>query len=78
MSAIRTPRPQLRADRLYLGDNGRMFCGALRCAGATVYYTGRDISGQAVAGITPGDRAALHAMGTRARCEGCGDAGAVR
>lgn len=45
----------LAPDQIYLGDNGRAFCGALRCAGSTAYYTGRDLSGERVHGIEPED-----------------------
>ena len=61
----------LREDTIYLGDNGRAFCGKSRCAGATAFYSGRDLSGQPVAPITAPDdiRAAVVAGLT---CEGCG------
>ncbi len=40
--------PVLRPDRLYFGDNGRIHCGSLRCAGMSAHFTGRTISGQRV------------------------------
>lgn len=44
------PSPVLKDDALYLGDNGRCFCG--KHAGASARYTGRDLSGQKVLRIT--------------------------
>ena len=69
-----TRTPALRADALYLGDNGRCFCGELACAGMTAFYTGRDISGQ------PVDEIRRPSVSTQVRntdfdafaCEGCG------
>jgi hypothetical protein len=58
-----TPKSKLKAGRLYLGDNGRCFCGTLRCAGMTAYFTGRDLSGMKVLALAPGSPA-FH-------CEGC-------
>lgn len=46
-------RPVLKADRLYLGDNGRCFCG--EHAGCSAKYTGRDLSGQEVLELTYAD-----------------------
>ena len=57
----------LKAQTLYLGDNGRAFCGSLGCAGMTAHYSGRDLSGQAVAPTTP-----KQAVAHNIRCEGCG------
>lgn len=57
----------LRACRLYLGDNGRAFCGAPRCAGVTASITGRDLSGQRVAEVSEKD-----ARRYGLRCETCG------
>ena len=59
--------PTLRSDRLYLGDNGRVLCGALRCAGATAHFSGRDLSGQRVVPVTA-TQATQHGL----QCEGCG------
>lgn len=36
----------LRDDELYLGDNGRGFCGRRHRAGMTAHVAGRDLSGQ--------------------------------
>ena len=57
----------LKADTLYLGDNGRAFCGTLRCAGNSAYHTGRDISGQRVMPLKDSE-----AFAHEIRCEGCG------
>ena len=69
-------RIPLNPDTIYLGDNGRAFCGSLRCAGATAYYSGRDLSGQRVAPLAhPHEvRAAIEAGLTCGglKCEGCG------
>lgn len=66
-------KPVLRSDRLYLGDNGRAFCGALRCAGMSSHFTGRDLSGQKVYKVTREDLAAFKAeTGHMIRCESCG------
>jgi hypothetical protein len=59
----------LKDDAIYLGDNGRAFCGVH--AGNSAAYTGRDLSGQAVMEITPYVlRAAPWAR--RIACEECG------
>ena len=61
----------LNSDTIYLGDNGRAFCGTLRCAGMTSYYSGRDLSGQRVQPIAePADLREALAGGIK--CEGCG------
>lgn len=44
-------KTKLKPDSIYLGDNGRAFCG--EHAGASATYTGRDLSGQPVMEITP-------------------------
>jgi hypothetical protein len=66
----REPKPALDARKLYLGDNGRCFCGKLACAGMTAYFTGRDISGQRVHKLTP-----LAIRESVFKCEGCGAMG---
>ena len=66
------PQPKLKADALYLGDNGRVFCGALRCAGMTAHFTGHDLSGHRVSRITARiTRAWLAEIGHAPECEGC-------
>ena len=58
---------KLNERTLYLGDNGRACCGKMRCAGATAFFSGRDLSGQRLEALTPHD-AVEHMI----RCEGCG------
>lgn len=59
--------------RLYVGDNGRIFCGgSTRCAGMTAYFSGRDISGQKVRRLTKADAAELRSAGFTPKCENCG------
>ena len=65
------PAPALEADALYLGDNGRCFCGRLHCAGMTAHFTGRDLSGQAVERVTEADQREARRMGVTLVCEGC-------
>ena len=68
-----TIKPALSATALYLGDNGRLFCGAIHCAGAQAYGSGCDLSGQPVQRIGPKEVAFLEdETGTAAACEGCG------
>lgn len=64
----------LAPERLYLGDNGRLTCGAQRCAGATAFYSGRDLSGQRMHALTAAEIAELTRMldGRQPTCEGCG------
>ena len=66
------PEPVLRHDALYLGDNGRCFCGRLHHAGMTARYTGRDLSGQPVHRVTEADQREARRMGVTLACEGCG------
>jgi len=66
------PKPVLDDDRLYLGDNGRCFCGRLRCAGSSSHFTGRDISGQEVYPVGAQDVAWAKSKGFVLKCESCG------
>lgn len=66
------PKPKLKPGTLYAGDNGRLFCGALACAGQTAHFTGRDLSGQRVQAFSARDAADFAAAGIVAKCEGCG------
>ena len=61
---MNAPIPVLKPDTLYIGDNGRCFCG--KHAGTSAKFTGRDISGQKVKKLSK----AGAAMGI-----GCEDAG---
>jgi len=62
-------QPKLSPTELYVGDNGRCFCGAH--AGCSAMYTGRDLSGHNVMRVT--ERMALR-EGVTLSCEatGCG------
>jgi hypothetical protein len=60
----------LKPHALYLGDNGRCYCG--EHSGTTALYTGRDISGQRVLEVTPEVAAESVAMGCAIECERCG------
>ena len=67
------PDPALDPDRLYQGDNGRIFCGAPRCAGITAAMTGRTVAGQRVALVTARTAEVwVNAVGYAPRCESCG------
>ncbi len=70
---IKLPVPVLREDRLYFGDNGRCFCGRLRCAGMSSHFSGLDLSGHAVDEATQTDVSIFEADNLTLRCEGCGD-----
>lgn len=64
------PKPVLKPDTIYLGDNGRAFC--RDHAGASALYTGRDLSGQKLHKVTDADqRYAEREWGRRITCEGC-------
>lgn len=58
---------RLREDTLYLGDNGRAFCGTQRCAGVTAFFSGRTLAGQSVEPLT-----AREAHDHGIKCETCG------
>lgn len=62
---------RLKADTLYVGDNGRCFCGDLKCAGMTAFYTGRDLSGLRLLALTP-DMLMSDPTALAFRCESCG------
>lgn len=42
---------KISAETIYLGDNGRAYCGDH--LGCTAKHTGRDLSGQPIMAITP-------------------------
>lgn len=64
-------RVPLNENTLYIGDNGWVTCGKLRCAGMTVHFTGHDLSGQRVDPIShPADVRA--AIAESVKCEMCG------
>lgn len=60
-------RKVLKPETLYLGDNGRCYCG--EHSGMTALYTGRDISGQPVEEVTPELAREAQAMGLTLKCE---------
>lgn len=60
-------KPRLRENALYSGDNGRIFCGKIHCAGQTAYYSGRDLSGLRALRIRTKD-----GWPTTTKCETCG------
>lgn len=64
------PTPKLSDDALYIGDNGRCFCG--RHAGMNAKFTGHDPSGQPVERVTAEHAAEYRRM---AEAEGFIDAG---
>ena len=61
----------LHAEALYLGDNGRCFCGRLHHAGMTAHFTGRDLSGQAIERVTEAHQREARRMGVTLACETC-------
>jgi len=70
---VRARRSRLVAGATYSGDNGRLFC--RDHAGASAKFTGRDLSGQRVARLSPADekaiREACEIPEERPLCEGC-------
>jgi len=56
----------LDPTQLYLGDNGRVFCGRLEHAGVTAYFSGRGLSGMKVERLSESE---AKRMGLR--CEVC-------
>lgn len=47
---MKTPKPKAKPDTLYWDDNGRVVCGA--CAGNTLRYTLRTLSGHRAKPVT--------------------------
>lgn len=70
-SAVATKSPMLVPNRLYVGEDGRCFCGTLACAGMTAFFTGLALDGhpvislQTIAIVEPLDMSEF-------ACEGCG------
>lgn len=63
---------KLNPTKLYFGDNGRITCGSMQCAGVSAFYSGRTISGQRVDVVTDADNSMLVAeLGEPACCEVC-------
>lgn len=70
----------LNPNKLHIGDNGRLFCGKLDCAGMTASATGHDLSGQPVHELNAADldylRGDFKAAGLVGPCcETCGITG---
>jgi len=68
---VKEPTPVLKEDQLYIGDNGRIFCGRPLHAGATALYTGRDLSGQKLTKITKKVRDEFALLHMIPECEEC-------
>lgn len=60
------PKPVLKPDTIYLGDNGMAIC--CKCAGQSALYTGRDISGQKVMRVRPEDLAEISETSMACEC----------
>ncbi|MBE3126172.1 MAG: hypothetical protein IMZ57_11020 [Acidobacteria bacterium] len=65
---------RLKETELYLGDNGRCFCGRSKCAGSTAFYTNRDLSGQKVEELRIADVLSTGLDPKVFKCETCGQA----
>lgn len=71
--ATTAPVGVLDPAMLYLGDNGRCFCGRLGCAGQTAFFTGRALDGFPVVSLSEVARLDPAADDlARLACEGCG------
>lgn len=59
---------------LFLGDNGRMTCADLKCAGMTAHFSKmkRDLSGGRMERVTLDYVREFSALGIAPACEGCG------
>jgi hypothetical protein len=63
----------LRDDVLYGTPDGRVFCGALRCSGATAHFSGHGLHGEAISAVDVIEvRGWIDDVGHEPRCEGCG------
>ncbi len=71
-TTTKAKKPALDPNAIYMGDNGRIFCGELRCAGSTAYASGRDLSGKKVIKATARDIADYTSSGFECKCERCG------
>lgn len=69
-----TMKPKLNPARLYYGDNGRITCGSLRCAGMSA-YSGLAMSGHRMKAVGAADRQAYAEAGLTCKCEACGATG---
>ena len=68
-------KPKAKDDVLYWDDNGRVTCG--KCAGTTLRYTLRTLSGHGAPRVTIADRASLKKLGHTAKCECCNKEGVL-
>lgn len=64
------PKVRAKPDVLYWDDNGRVVCGA--CAGATLRFTLRTLSGHRAPPVSAADLAEARTLGWTLKCEECG------
>lgn len=70
-----SPKPKAKPDVLYHDDNGAITCGA--CAGSTLKYTLRTLSGHRARPWTTEEKAEFtRLVGEAPKCECCGNVGA--
>lgn len=68
---MKTPKPKAKPDTLYWDDNGRVVCGA--CAGNTLRFTLRTLSGHRAKPVTAAESEEFRVMvGEPSSCESCG------
>lgn len=75
--ATPTTKPKPAATQLYMGDNGRLTCKELRCAGMTAHFNGMktDLSGTPFVKVRPEEiEEFVEACGVEPTCESCGAA----
>ncbi len=63
---------RINTNTLYFTDNGRVVCGSH--LGYTAKASGRDISGQKIAAVSPSDVREAKSDGWIIACEDCGKA----
>lgn len=76
--SLSTPFRGWKADALYFTDNGCVLCG--NDLGSSAKYSGRDISGQKIAKVTPEDAAEslrLYPNLGPICCESCGKVASI-
>jgi hypothetical protein len=68
---VKDLKPKAKPDVLYWDDNGRIVCGA--CAGTSLRYTLRTLSGHRAKPVTKADSDEFRGMvGKPSSCEVCG------
>ncbi len=72
MSQGRTQCTSLRPGQLYIGENGRIHCHQVQCAGATAACTGIDLDGRHVMRVSDAIAAIWQAVHGPMRCDSCG------